>query len=218
MTHDDLLLKLQQLSEGNDEYRQFNARIVNDDTVEYIGVRTPELRKVAKEIAKGGWRKFLNENSWRTHEEKTLACMLPQYIKPKPTLDELFAYFDEIIPHLSSWALTDCMGTKYSQIQENQAKSWTKVVKYIRGEQPWECRLGIILMMANFLNDEYVDQIITEVKSVKTTEYYVKMAIAWLLATAAISYRDKIEQLLPEIDPQTAKMTRQKMRDSYRIK
>jgi 3-methyladenine DNA glycosylase AlkD len=78
------------------------------------------------------------------------------------------------------------------------------------------------------LNDEYIDRVIAEIQKVDkryqnrtergTVEYYVKMMLAWTLAEAAINYRDIVEKVLEKIDDETAKMARQKMRDSRRIK
>ncbi|GHU08324.1 hypothetical protein FACS189431_4370 [Alphaproteobacteria bacterium] len=218
MKYDEIIKKLHELAEGNDEYRRFNARIVNDPSVEFIGVRMPALRVVAKEISRGDWREFLDKNTWKTQEEKLLACMLPKYIKPILGFEQFFDYFEIVIPHLSSWALTDCLGTKYPQIQEDQVKSWRRIVRYLHSKNQWEVRFGVILLMANFSNDEYIDRVMMEIRKIKSDEYYVRMAIAWLLATAAINYRDKVERILSEIDSQTAKFTRQKMRDSYQIR
>jgi 3-methyladenine DNA glycosylase AlkD len=218
MNQKKLVAKLQELSQGNDEYRRFHERIVNDATVQYLGVRMPELRQLAKEIAKGDWRQFLIENTWRTHEEKMLACIVPQYIRPRLVLTELFSYFDEIAPHLSSWAMTDTLAMKYPQISADLAESYKKIVQYVLSDNPWVIRLGIILLMANFLVDEYIDGVLILVKNINSDEYYVKMAIAWLLAEVAVTYRDKAERAIEQVDDKTARYARQKMRDSRRIR
>ncbi|MDR2748512.1 MAG: hypothetical protein LBB10_01240 [Bifidobacteriaceae bacterium] len=72
--------------------------------------------------------------------------------------------------------------------------------------------------MKNFLDDEYIDKALSELPKILSDEYYVKMGAAWLLAEAAVNYREKVDPLLDKIDPETAKYARQKMRDSFRVK
>jgi 3-methyladenine DNA glycosylase AlkD len=227
MKYEELLRKLQQLSKGNDEYWQFNARIVNDlDDAEFIGVRIPDLRKIAREIAKNDWRGFLRGNNWRIYEMKQIAFLLPSYLKLD--FDEFFALYDELIPRASSWANTDALGLKRDFLRENPAKSWEKITQYLDSENGWAVRIGLNLIFANFLNTENIDRVLAEITKVDaryrekaakgSQNYYVKMMLAWTLAEAAVNFRAPVEEILPEIDAETEKYTRQKMRDSYRIK
>ncbi|MCL1929657.1 DNA alkylation repair protein [Candidatus Saccharibacteria bacterium] len=217
MTNQEILASLQDLAEKDGKYREFIARVVKDETVDYLGVRVPDLRKLVREIAQGDWREFLINNTWRTHEEKMLTMMLPKYIRPKLVASELFSYFDEVLPHLSSWAQTDTLATKYTQIQASQTESYRVILDYIISDEPWTVRFGLILLQENFLNDEFIDGVLILVKNIETGEYYIKMAAAWLLATAAIKYRDKVEWALDNVDAEIAKFARQKMRDSRRV-
>jgi 3-methyladenine DNA glycosylase AlkD len=208
---------LTEAAKGNEDYREFNARIVNDQSVDYLGVRMPDLRKIAKEIASGDWRAFLVENTWQTHEEKMLVMLLPQYIRPKLVLSELFSYFNEILPHLSSWAQTDTLAMKFPQISDQKTESYKRIVDYVLSDEPWTIRLGIILLMSNFLDDEFIDGVLILIKNIQNEDYYVKMAAAWLLAEAAVHYREKVEKVLAQVGPETAKFARQKIRDSRRV-
>jgi 3-methyladenine DNA glycosylase AlkD len=227
MSNDKLIAQLRQLAKGNDEYREFNARIVNDlaDKVEFIGVRTPDLRKIAKKIAAGDWRTFLRDNNWQIYEMKQIAFLLPGYLKLD--FDEFFALYDQLIPHASSWANCDTLGLKRRFITENPAKSWAKISKYLNSKDGWAVRIGLNLVFANFLDDANIERTLAEIVKIDTRyrekaprgtlNYYVKMMLAWTLAEAAIKFRDRVENVLPNLDSETAKYTRQKMRDSYRI-
>lgn len=213
----NLRTKLTIIANGDEAYKIFHSRIVNDPTVEFIGVRIPALRKIAREIAQNNWQDFLATNSWKTHEEKFIACVLPQYIKPKPTLNELFDIFNLILPHVSNWALTDSMAMKFPQIISSPVEAWSKTTTYIRSKDLWVCRFGIVLAMANFINDEYVDGLLSELQAIETDEYYIKMAAAWCIAEIAVTFREKAEKTLSTISPDISKISRQKMRDSRRI-
>ncbi|MDR2748513.1 MAG: DNA alkylation repair protein [Bifidobacteriaceae bacterium] len=112
-------------------------RIINNKTVEFFGVRTADLRKIAKEIGAENWKEFLSDCSWKTHEEKMIAAFLPKYIKPELEFTELFSYFDYVSQHLSSWAQTDALGVEYKQIQNNKDKSFQKITKYLKDKNFW---------------------------------------------------------------------------------
>jgi 3-methyladenine DNA glycosylase AlkD len=227
MSKDKLVVKLRRLAKGNDEYREFNARIVNDlaDGMEFIGVRVPDLRKIAKEIAGNNWRTFLRDNNWQIYEMKQIAFLLPSYLELD--FDEFFALYDQLIPHASSWANCDTLGLKRSFITENPAKSWARIGKYLDSPDAWAVRIGLNLVFANFLDDANIERVLAEIIKIDaryrekaprgTLNYYVKMMLAWTLAEAATKFRDRVETILPKLDPETAKYTRQKMRDSYRI-
>jgi 3-methyladenine DNA glycosylase AlkD len=221
-----MITRLRQLAKGNDEYREFNARIVNDLAgVEFIGVRTPDLRKIAKEIAGNDWRAFLRDNNWQIYEMKQIAFLLPGYLKLD--FDEFFALYDRLIPHASSWTNCDSLGLKRRFLTENPAKAWARIGKYLDSQDAWAVRIGLNLVFANFLDDENIERTIAEIIKIDaryrekaprgTLNYYVKMMLAWTLAEAAVKFRDRVEEI-PSIDSETAKYTRQKMRDSFRIK
>ncbi|GBR77014.1 DNA alkylation repair protein, partial [Candidatus Termititenax persephonae] len=220
-----IMERLNKLAKGNAEYRKFNARIINDATVKYIGVRTPDLKKIAREIAQADWQEFLKNNNWHIYEMKAVAFYLPQFLK----LDfaEFFALYARLSPYASSWANCDCLGIKKDFIRQNPVQSWRKIAEYLNSGNGWAVRIGLNLVFANFLDAENIDRTLAEIKKIDsryhaeaqrgTLDYYVKMMLAWTLAEVAVKQRVKVENILPKLDRETAKYTKQKMRDSRRI-
>ena len=51
--------------------------------------------------------------------------------------------------------------------------------------------MGIVLLLDYYLHDTYIDNTLEVVTKLKTKEYYVGMAIAWLVATSYIKYKEK---------------------------
>jgi 3-methyladenine DNA glycosylase AlkD len=224
MTIRDIENRLTKLAVGNEEYCKFNSRTINDTSVKYLGVRIPDLRKVAKELAKEDYWQLLQTNDWSIYEHKQIAFLLPSYLT-KLDFEDFFAVIDFIIPFASSWANTDSLGVKL-KYDHNQLRA--KLDKYLSSNNGWEVRVGLNLMFSNLIGGsdfetslksiEKVDKRYHEKSPRGTLSYYVKMMLAWTLAEIAVKHREQVEVLLPRLDSETAKYTRQKMRDSFRIK
>jgi 3-methyladenine DNA glycosylase AlkD len=219
-----LTAKLCELARSDDKCREFNARIVNDldENVEFIGVRTPDLRKIAKELARGDWQGFLRDNDWCVFEMKQIAFLLPSYLKLD--FEEYFAVIDGLISQASSWANCDALGC---QLAFDKRKIWGKISEYLGSDNGWEVRIGLNFAFSNFLDEENIERTLAAIQKIDaryrekasrgSLNYYVKMMLAWTLAEAAIKHRAKVEKTLLQLDPETAKYVRQKMRDSFRI-
>ena len=220
-----IIARLNNLAKDNEEYLKFNSRIINDlKDIKFIGIRTPELRKIAKEVSKGDWRSFVSNNDWSIYEMKQIAFLLPTYLR-KLSADEFFELIDALMPHASSWANCDALGLK---LPYDSDTIWVKVKKYLDSDDAWAVRIGLNFVFANHLDEQNIERVANEVQKIDsryhkpakrgTLDYYVKMMLAWTLAEAAIKHRKIVEEVLPNLDSETAKDTRQKMRDSFRIK
>ena len=217
--------RLYELAKDNEKYRDFHTRIINDlEGTKIIGVRVPDLRKIAKEVAKNDWQSFIKSNDWSIYEMKQIAFLLPGYLRKLP-IDDFFDLIDELVFHASSWANCDALGLKLSY---DSNEVWKKIKKYLDSKDAWTIRIGLNFVFANFLDKQNIERSINEILKIDsryrdpakrgTLDYYVKMMLGWTLAEAAINNRDVVEKTLPKLDLETAKYTRQKMRDSFRIK
>jgi hypothetical protein len=93
------------------------------------------------------------------------------------------------------------------------------VVECLGENEEFVVRFWVIFLMSKFLNERYIDNVFIELRKVKQNDYYVKMWIAWLYATAGVNFYDKtlIEIKRPEIDIWTRNKALQKMLESYRF-
>lgn len=221
----EILEKLRHLSAGNSKYRDFHSRIANDlSDIEFIGVRVPELRKIAKDLSRKDYWHYLKNNDWQIYETKQIAFLLPTYLKQK-TFEEFFSVIDFIAPHTSSWANTDALGL---ELPYEKNLILQKVKEYSSSPDPWTLRIGLNIMFHNLIDDQYLKESLSIVKQIDSRyreksprgslNYYVKMMLAWTLAEIAIAKKDLVLELLPLLDQETAKYTNQKMRDSRRVK
>ena len=212
-------IRKQLKSESEESIAKLSANLSpNIDTKLIIGIRIPKLRTIAKQIAKDDWQKYLEEANKNDQyfEEKILEGLVIGYCKLD--FDEKSKLIKGFISKIDSWAINDtfCPTIKTKDL----SKLWEFILPYLKSENEFEVRFAVIMMLDNFIIDEYVDKVITLLDNVNNEGYYAKMAVAWTLAEVGIKYNDKAMKYLKgktNLDKFTYNKTLQKMRESYRI-
>lgn len=212
MTHlQEELFKLQ-----DTEYRDFNSSLIPGiDKETVIGIRTPVLRKFAKEYAKSGeTEQFMRELPHEFYEENNLHMMLIGQIKD---YDECISELEKFLPYIDNWATCDsplpkCFNKNKEDVLE-RAKNW------IATDATYVKRYGMGVMMRLFLDEDFKEEYIQLVASVKSEEYYVNMMIAWYMATALAKQWDAAIPYIQErrLSEWVHRKSIQKAVESYRI-
>ncbi|MDR1466982.1 MAG: DNA alkylation repair protein [Oscillospiraceae bacterium] len=212
------------------DYKKFISKINKDCVSEYIGVRTPVLRKIAKAIAKSDYLGFIKHNTHKFYEEKIIHGFIINYADV--TYEDLIKMLKEFIPFISSWSLVDVVATKFKQINNNKEEALKDISKFSESQNPWEVRLGLVLILNSYVEEKYIDRVLSICKSVNTKHvcyekendelkvpYYVSMANAWLLSECYIKFPKIVTVLFNNrtIDPWTHNRALQKIRDSCRV-
>lgn len=165
----------------DEKYAAFQARInptVSPDTI--IGVRLPELRKLAKQYRKSGEDiAFLHSLPHRHFDENMLHTILIDGMKD---YDTAISEIDSYLPYVDNWASCDSMSPKV--LSKNLDVTFKKAVEWLKSEHEFTCRYGVLTLMNCFLDDAFRPEILQTVASVDRDEYYVKMIVAWFFATA----------------------------------
>ncbi|MCI9269580.1 MAG: DNA alkylation repair protein [Dorea sp.] len=169
------------------EYRDFHARLM--PTVEkekIIGVRTPILRKFAKEFARTedavGFMKALPHEYY---EEDNLHGFLIESIKD---YEACVRALDIFLPYVDNWATCDMMAPKIFKKHLSEFES--KVEDWMASGHTYTIRYGIGMLMRFYLDDEFKEEYLSRVADVKSEEYYVNMMKAWYFATALAKQYD----------------------------
>lgn len=207
---------LQILRSNSDlKFDEFNSKIVNS-SIPTIGCTVPFVRK----LAKGCSLDYALSLPINEYVEVDLlrgivfsSVKLPFDAKSKLLLD--FANTIE------NWAVCDCSTVKPPQ---NERKEYFKFFcELVACPKPFVCRYGVVNLLANYLDDEHID-IVFEVfdKITLWGEYYVDMAVAWLIATAIVKCRNQTVEYIEGkaravLNKFTYNKALQKMRDSYRV-
>lgn len=215
--HYDIVMKLTNLAEGNETYAAFNKRIVNTK-MSVIGVRVPDLRRLARELAPdvssadiGALLKEKNESF-----DYVLLCGL---LITHARLDDQTAIdlTKQYLPHVDSWAHIDVFVEKKRRFAGESW--WDFALACLRSEAELTVRYGVVSLMTNFLDEAHIDQVFAALRNITHDGYYVKIALAWLYATAAVQFFELTMAELENghIDTWTRKKAYQKMRESRRF-
>ena len=199
----------------DDEYKKFNQKIVKTDNI--IGIRLPILKNIAKIIAKNDYLSFIKNNKHQYSEEIMLHGLVITYLKID--FNESIKLFDEYIKYIDSWATCDSVVMNYKIVSKNLDICLIKIKEYLKSDKPFVKRVGIVLLFY-YLNDDYIDEVLKLINSVKSDDYYVKMANAWLISICLVKYYDKTVKFLKscQLDDWTYNKALQKAIESYRIK
>lgn len=214
MLIDDIRKELFRLQD--EKYRDFQGKLiptVGIDTV--IGVRTPELRRYAKELAgREDIAEFLNDLPHRYFDENQLHAFLISGMKDYERCVEEVCRF---LPYVDNWATCDQMSPKV--FKKNRRALLVYIKQWIDSGETYTVRFAIGMLMEHFLDEDF-DPVYPEmVAHVRAEEYYINMMVAWYFATALAK---QYETVLPfienrRLDPWTHNKAIQKSVESYRI-
>ena len=202
----DLLLQKQDL-----QYKDFTSKLLNDDSVEVIGVRTKDLREIAKGLDLSILEKPSNVQEIRILKAFVLG-------KTKIPFKRKLEYVDLIISQgeVTNWANTDTLASSLKDFKTNQEEGLLYIKKLLKSYEPFTIRLGLVFLLNYYVNDCYYKEALKLVINTNVDHYYVKMAKAWALCEFYI-YNKDTKYYFKELDQETLKMLKQKIRDSFRI-
>lgn len=197
-------------------YRDFQAKLIPSATPEtMIGVRTPALRKYAKDLAKREEiGDYLNDLPHDYFDENQLHAFIISLFKD---YERCMAEVIRFLPYIDNWATCDQLSPKV--FKKHRPELLEQIRKWIDSEHTYTIRFGIGMLMEHFLAEDYDPAYPEMVAGVRSDEYYVNMMIAWYFATALAKQYDSILPFIENrrLDPWTHNKTIQKARESYRI-
>lgn len=209
-----LLVRLAEL--GDEKYRAFNESLMPGTTGTY-GVRVPALRAIAKEIAKADAECFLAAARDDTHEERMLqGLVIASMCCTEAARMEWLRIF---IPKIDNWAVCDVTCGSLKNAAKNREAYWTFLAPYLASEREFEVRFAVVLLLSQFIAEEWIDTVLAALAGVSHEGYYVKMAVAWAISACFVKFREKTLPLLESstLDDFTANKAIQKCCESFRV-
>ena len=198
------------------KYREMQTGIIPTvDPESIIGVRTPELRRMAKELAgRDGIGEFLNDLPHRYFEENQLHAFIISGMKD---FGFCLAELERFLPYVDNWATCDQMSPKV--FRKHRPELLRSIRKWIASPDTYTIRFGIGMLMEHYLDEDFDVMYPETVSAVRSEEYYVNMMIAWYFATALAKQYDTVLPYIVNrrLAPWTHNKAIQKAVESYRI-
>ncbi len=211
------------------KYRDFQKTLI--PTVasnSVIGVRTPELKKFAKEYYKDkDIEKFLNDLPHKYFDENQLHAFI---ISEEKDFNTCILYIEKFLPYIDNWATCDQLSPKC--FKKNKDKLLKYINKWIKSKKAYVVRFAIEMLMSYYLDEDFdkkYNDLVSNLKfkskykavdiKLDSDKYYVEMMIAWYFATAlAKQYKLTLPYIKrKKLNPWTHNKTIQKAIESYRI-
>lgn len=174
-------LKDELLTLADEKYRKFSSSLT-PGTDNMLGVRLPALRKIAKQIAKTDWRRYLETARDDSFEETLLQGMVIGYAEVE--LAERLALIKAYLPKIDNWSICDsfCTGLKFTKA--HQEAVWQFLQPCLQSKEVYEIRFGVVMFICYYLEDSYLEPMFRNFNAIDCDNYYVKMAVAWAITSS----------------------------------
>ena len=200
----------------DEKYREFHKNLVNNSQYEILGIRVPVLKNIAKDIAKTNIEEYLSINKGNYYEEVLIEGLVISKIKDEGTF---YKYFNKFIDKIDNWAICDSFSSSIKIVEKYPDKYFNICIDLINTNIEFKTRLGLIIILNHFINDENIDKILDIINNINSDKYYINMAIAWLVAELYIKQKDKTIEFIKNnnLDKFTQNKAISKINDSYRV-
>ena len=205
-----------------------------------LGVRIPVIRKIAKETIKSSFLavdkspvskneviSYLHASDEVYYEEYILkALLIGELGNLRTGVSETAAWsdlvFDEIrlfIPKITNWGICDTFCAALKITKKELERMWSFLETYIRSDQVYDIRFAVVMYLDYYIDTVHLPLLFERFESIRNTDYYVKMAVAWALSMCFVSFPKETAAFLNRctIDEDTHKKTLQKIRESRQV-
>ena len=155
-------------------------------TENVLGVRSPDLRKLAKELYKDDWLGYFEQNRDEYHEETLLQGAVIGLLKEN--IETVLIEARRFIPKITNWAICDsfCSGLKIAK--NNRVRVWDFIQSYVNSDKAYDIRFAVVMMLEYFIDDEHTIEMLRIFDGIRNEDYYVKMAVAWAVSICYVNY------------------------------
>lgn len=201
---------------ADEDYKKFHSRLL-PGTENILGVRIPELRKLAKKMVKEDWQDYFNSAPDKYYEEDMLRGFLVGYAKL--SLTERLEYIRRFLPSISNWAVCDCFCSSLKFADKNREAVWEFLKPYFLSKKTYELRFAAVMALDYFTLPEYAKAVFEYFDGITNKDYYVQMGVAWAVSVFYVHMPEATEKYIcsNKLDDFTHNKAIQKICESYRV-
>lgn len=174
---------------SDEKYKEFFSPLVpNIDKRRIIGVRTPQLKALAKDFyQKPEGREFMASLPHEYYEENNIHGFMIERIKD---FDECLRETEKYLPYIDNWS--SCDQLRPAVFKKHRPELLEKIKVWICSDEVYTVRFAIGMLMVHFLDEDFSTEYPELVGKIRTEEYYVNMMSAWYFATALAKQYDSV--------------------------
>lgn len=197
-------------------FREFTKRTIPCET-EILGVRIPTIRKIAKSIPKDDFHEYLEAPANSLEE-----VLARGFLISRLPYEEMIDYFDSQIQLVDNWAAVDTFCASLRKTLKSHEADFLekKVEPLLQSSKEYVTRTGVVCLLDFYVREEYLQQVFEYITKLgNRQEYYVKMALAWLIAECYTKFPSETLEFMEDaaIDKWTLNKSISKICDSYRV-
>lgn len=201
---------------ADEKYRKFSAGLL-PGVNSILGVRLPELRKMAKQLARSDWRENLRQLSDDTFEEIMLQGIMIGCVSCPA--EERLELIREFVPKIDNWSVCDsfCTGLKFVKSEKERVFSFLQ--PFFVSEKEFEQRFAAVILLDYYIDETWLSRTVKALEQINAKQYYAKMAVAWAMAECYLHFPDEVIPVLRQnrLDPEVRQKTLQKIIESRTI-
>ena len=201
---------------SDSKYREFHKSLT-ETKYEIIGIRVPIMRHLAKEKLKTDYLTFLKYCGDKYYEEVFIEGQVIAGIKDENIFLE---HFYKFLPKIDNWAICDSFCNSLKRMKKDPDKYFPIVKELsLKDQEIFTSRVGLICILNHFIDEKYLKEIFTILDTIKSDEYYLNMAEAWLVCELYTKYPKETTKYLKKnkLNKFTHNKAISKIHDSYRI-
>ena len=200
---------------ADERYREFAAKLIPGG-MRMLGVRLPELRRMAREMARAGqWRLATPANA--VMEEVMLRGMLIGYAGREVPLAERLRALAAFVPLITNWSICDSCCATYTFARKHREEVWQWLAPYLNSAEEYPARFGVVMLLDHYKQEPaWAARVAEALPRVPAQGYYAEMAIAWCACELCLLYPQLSDSLLTSLRPSVRQRTLRKLRESLR--
>ena len=214
-------LKITLQNMADKKYRDFHQKLVPDvkNQMLFLGIPIPKLRKLAREILAecDNIDDYFCRAGNEFYEEVMLRGIVTGLLKCD--YQKKLAYITDFVPLITDWAICDTFCSSIRIAHADKENFYGFLQPYFTSEKEFSVRFGVVMLLRNYVCEDWIAVTLDTLKTVTHKAYYVQMAVAWALCECYIKFPEQTLQLFQAktFDKFVQNKAVQKCRESRRV-
>lgn len=172
-----------------------------------LGVRTPKMRAMAKEILSGNWREFLEFSPVSLEETEVRGFVIAGL-----PYEGMMVRMDDFIALMDNWAVCDAFCSSIKSVKKHREEFLEKIGDLLSSFDEYQTRVALVCLLSYYVDGDYLPVVFDRLREISGLlsdgpglvgtkldggillawdAYYVKMAVAWLISVCFAKFPEE---------------------------